>query len=387
MEISSQDERRAGGKSKTRNDLIRYVEELAGPHDEWITVVDSARITGSSESMANRWVTSGRLPIRGYAETQLGELAGVPPRTRQCRLSDVARIRPILYPEQAISPIVRTLNLPSIPKEVARLTLEHQQIAADHLQLMQQFTELQEAIDTSREQFQREMHQQGENHLSQVRALREELSQQVNQAVQRLTEAQQSLSDGLGQAQESLQTLDRQLREGIQTLQGEHGELARLVESYRRQAQQALEELVADHTRTLLEYQQTVEEVLRQAERAAQERFTTLEKRLTTETTGLAGQIMALDERLSTAATNFGAYTVTIGEQLSSMGQRYEAMNQTMSEQGAKLARYEGLEQTVSELQAKLSRYEQLEPLLAYVADLQRLATEPRSSLPSDPAT
>jgi hypothetical protein len=282
MEKSSQDDRRAGNSSKARHDLIKYVEELAGPGDAWITVVDAARITGSSESMANRWVTSGRLPIRGYTEMQQGELVGVPPRTRQCRLSDVARIRPILYPEQAISPIVRTLNLPSIPKEVGRLTLEHQQIAADHRQLMQRLTELQEAIDTSREQFQREMHQQGENHLNQ----------------------------------------------------------ARLVESYRRQGQQALEELVADYKKTLLEYQRTVDEVLRQAEQAAQQRLTTLDRRLTTEIAGLAGQIAALDERFSAAATNFGVYTEVVAEQLSSFQQRYEAMNRTIAEQGTKLAQY-----------------------------------------------
>ncbi|GCE32146.1 hypothetical protein KDA_76300 [Dictyobacter alpinus] len=64
--------------------------------------------------MANRWITSGRFPIKGDPETQQPELVGTPPRTRQVRVSDVAKLHKILYPEQSISPVIRPLDVTSI---------------------------------------------------------------------------------------------------------------------------------------------------------------------------------------------------------------------------------------------------------------------------------
>ncbi len=221
------------------------MQELAGPDDQWITVVDSARMTGASESMANRWVTSGRLPIRGNPETLEEDRVGNPPRTRQYRLSDVAAIHPILYPEQAVSTVVRTLHLLSIPQEVSRLTREHQQIAADHQRLMQKLTELLEAVDAIRVQFHREMQQQGEDHRRQVHVLQEELAPQLQEAEARL--------------QASLRTLSEQYREAVQAMQGKYNEVARKVEVYREQRQQALDALAADQQRNLLAYQQAVD--------------------------------------------------------------------------------------------------------------------------------
>lgn len=65
MDESRVDEQRGKGTKARKNTHIQLVQELDGPNDRWITVVDAARMTGASESMANRWVTSGRLQIRG----------------------------------------------------------------------------------------------------------------------------------------------------------------------------------------------------------------------------------------------------------------------------------------------------------------------------------
>ncbi len=43
-------------------------------------------MSGTSEAMARRWVTSGRFKVKK-------EAVGIPPRTRLVRLSDVAAIR------------------------------------------------------------------------------------------------------------------------------------------------------------------------------------------------------------------------------------------------------------------------------------------------------
>ncbi len=101
-----------------KDDLVQYVEELAGPGDAWISLTDAARITRTSEAMARRWVTSGRLKVKK-------EPVGVPPRTRLVRMSDVASIRPIVDPTAAITDDVRKLDLPSIPRQQVQIMEDH----------------------------------------------------------------------------------------------------------------------------------------------------------------------------------------------------------------------------------------------------------------------
>src|SRR3989442_5618866 len=136
MNTSPAEQRKAEHK-EVRDDLVQYVEELAGPEeypegDAWISLTDAARVTRTSEAMARRWVTSGRIPVKK-------EPVGVPPRTRLVRLSDVAKIRPIVDPTAAITGDVRKLDLPSIPRQQL-------QIMEDHRRLTKQ---MQEALDAS----------------------------------------------------------------------------------------------------------------------------------------------------------------------------------------------------------------------------------------------
>src|SRR5258708_31946693 len=61
---TSPSEQRKAEQEEGRDDLVQYVEELAGPEeypegDTWISLTDAARITRTSEAMARRWVTSG----------------------------------------------------------------------------------------------------------------------------------------------------------------------------------------------------------------------------------------------------------------------------------------------------------------------------------------
>src|SRR5260370_37990203 len=71
--------------------------------------------------MARRWVTSGRLKVKK-------EPVGVPPRTRLVRLSDVAKIRPIIDPTAAITGEVRKLDLPSIPRQQLQIMQDHHRL-------------------------------------------------------------------------------------------------------------------------------------------------------------------------------------------------------------------------------------------------------------------
>ena len=121
-----------------QEDRIQYVEELASAEDypagdAWISLTDAARVTRTSEAMARRWVTSGRLKVKK-------EAVGIPPRTRLVRLSDVAAIRPIVDPTAAITGEVRKLDLPSIPRQQL-------QIMEDHQKLLIQITTFQETVE------------------------------------------------------------------------------------------------------------------------------------------------------------------------------------------------------------------------------------------------
>ena len=185
--------------------------------------------------MGNKWAP----PNTRESETLKEDRGGNPPRTRQCRLSDVAKLRPILYPEQAVSTVVRTLHLPSIPQEVSRLTQEHQQIAADHQQLLQQLTAVLETVDAYWVQFHREIQQQREVHRRQLHGLQEELTQQLHVAEERLAQVQQAQSNELAEAQEFLRTLGALHHEAVQAMQGEYAEMTHKVEVYRAKGQQA----------------------------------------------------------------------------------------------------------------------------------------------------
>jgi chromosome segregation ATPase len=161
---------------------IKYVEELASaeaypPGDAWISITDAARVTRTSEAMARRWVTSGRLAIKP------GDY-GIPPRTRLVRLSDVAKIRPIVDPTAAVSDDTRKLDLPSIPRQQAQIMEEHQRLLVEvgTLQITieqvksETHRQFQEQLDALKKQF-----TLINNVEEQVQTLREELGRQLEE--------------------------------------------------------------------------------------------------------------------------------------------------------------------------------------------------------------
>lgn len=239
MSITPSEERHKAQQAAESRDLVRYVEELAGPEeyppgDAWISLTDAARVTRTSEAMARRWVTSGRLPVKK-------EAVGIPPRTRLVRLSDVAKIRPIVDPTAAITGDVRKLDLPSIPRQ-------QQQIMQDYQRILGETATLQQAVD----QFTQETRQTWQVHQHQYQALahRDEEQQQLLQQLRdSLTESlhrlDQSLHQGLAELREQLAG---QLEETKDTVAAHHSELERLttaLSSLQHQLQEARDELTA----------------------------------------------------------------------------------------------------------------------------------------------
>ena len=236
---------------------IRYVEALASPEDAWISITDAARITRTSEAMARRWVTAGRLPIKR-------EPAGVNQRTRMVRVSDVAAIRPIVDSTAAITDEVHKLDLLSIPRQQA-------QIQQDHQRLM---TVVQQGQQTLHE-FQLQLHKVGVQHQQSVEELRQQLlsqqaeeqraylrlQQQHEQVVAQthqqadvIAQLHQQLDEQQGKHQQALKMLHTTLIEQFKHVQHEHEQQFFKIEQRQRQQ-------VEEQKRDALQYFQQQEQI------------------------------------------------------------------------------------------------------------------------------
>src|SRR5258708_13975698 len=102
----------------------RYVEELTGPDDYWMTITDSARATRRQDITIRRWIASGELPVRKYR-------VGLNRRSRQVRASDVAKLTPIIDTSAMISGEEARISLTNIPAEQVAIRADHQQILTD----------------------------------------------------------------------------------------------------------------------------------------------------------------------------------------------------------------------------------------------------------------
>lgn len=221
MSTTPSEQRKAEHKV-SKDDLIRHVEELAGPEeyppgDAWISLTDAARVTRTSEAMARRWVTSGRLPVKK-------EPVGIPPRTRLVRMSDVAKIRPIVDPTAAITGDVRKLDLPSIPRQ-------QQQIMQDYRRILGETVTLKLTVDQFTQETRASL-QEGLDSLEKL--LTTSQSRLVSTLEQRLTELREQLVG--------------QLEETRGTVAAHHSELERLStaqERLQRQLQEAHDEVAA----------------------------------------------------------------------------------------------------------------------------------------------
>src|SRR5258708_350468 len=112
----------------------RYVEELAGADDYWMSITDAARSTRRQDITFRRWIASGELPVRA-------QKVGMNKRTRLIRASDVARLTPIVDSSAVITNAEGRLNLTSIPVEQATIKANHQQLLSDVTTLRQDLAE------------------------------------------------------------------------------------------------------------------------------------------------------------------------------------------------------------------------------------------------------
>ena len=233
---------------------LQYVDDLAGPEDYWISITDAARVTRTSEAMARRWVTSGRLPVKR-------DPVGLNQRTRMVRASDLQKIRTIIDPSAAITDDVRKLDLISIPKQQHEIVEEQHRLVrlVDDVRQAQgeQETRLQEQMTVLREEIVDEGLRIGKDIEAQMQPMHEALTAQ-EQAVVRL--------------QESIQAQEARTTEAIASL-GES--VARDI----TQATQPLRDDLAHQQQSLTAQEQAIAHLQEETHQAIEKLRTDLERR------------------------------------------------------------------------------------------------------------
>ncbi len=252
MSTTPSEQRKAEQKA-SKDDLIQYVEELAGPEDAWISLTDAARITRTSEAMTRRWVTSGRLPVKK-------EPVGVPPRTRLVRMSDVAAIRPIVDPTAAITGEVRKLDLASIPRQQLQIMEDHQRLTKLMQDVLEEARQHKASTHAALEQMTTrvgELSEELQHALDLERKQRFALAEQVRDQAHQIEQSNDRLSEQERQHQHDLEQLRTHLLDQLRALQQESERvLARQGQEHRSQV---------DEVRRALAQQQEALTTLREA--------------------------------------------------------------------------------------------------------------------------
>jgi DNA repair exonuclease SbcCD ATPase subunit len=246
-----------------KNEL--YVTELAGPDDRWLSVTDAARITRRQEKSIRDWVESGKLPVHP-------ERVGLNKRTRQIRLSDLAKLTPIVDPEAGISTDVGLLDLPSIPKAQQRLTEQmttlqqevtglagqQEKFAQETRQIWGTHQEQYRALDRRDDELLKAIQQAREDWTANVqevnRLLHGELDARIADQAQALQQVRRELTELVGQSNQALRLWiteqigqsESRLRQDVATLSTRLGETEQTLRKELLDAVQELHTILAD---------------------------------------------------------------------------------------------------------------------------------------------
>jgi len=294
MSTTPSEQRKAEQKA-SKDDIIQYVEELAGPEDAWISLTDAARITRTSEAMTRRWVTSGRLKVKK-------EPVGVPPRTRLVRMSDVAAIRPIVDPTAAITGEVRKLDLASIPRQQLQIMEDHQRLT----KLMQEVLEASKQHEASTYAA-----------LEQVTASFRELSEELQRALDREHQQREALAEQVRDQAHQIEQSNDQLAEQGRQHQHDLEQLRTYLLDQLRASQQEWERVLS---RQGQEHRSQVDEARRELAQQ-QEALTTLRRDMTTLVEQQVREILTALEQL---ARDQAHDVATLTERLEQLTQRIE---------------------------------------------------------------
>jgi DNA repair exonuclease SbcCD ATPase subunit len=217
-------------------DLIKqekHVTDLVGPDDRWVSVTDASRIGRRQEHTIRTWIAQGLLPVNP-------ERVGINKKTRQVRLSDLAKLTPIIDPDAGIATDLGTLDLPSIPKQqqqlLAQMTMLQQEVAGQLASLGEQLHELAGKQEHFAEETRQTWH----------------VTQQQYQALAHRDEEQQQL----------IQQVRDSLTERLQELTGQLEQYQRLTEQVLASYSQALQQVRQDLSALVIETEKTLRQAL-----------------------------------------------------------------------------------------------------------------------------
>ena len=302
MSTTPQDARKAEQKA-SKDNLVRYVEELVGPEDAWISLTDTARITRTSEAMTRRWVTSGRLPVKK-------EPVGVPPRTRLVRMSDVAAIRPIVDPTAAITGEVRKLDLASIPRQQLQIMEDHQRLTKLMQDVLEAVSQHKASTHAALEQVTarvRELSEELQHTQDLERQQREALAEQVRDQAQQIEQSNDRLAVQERQHQHDLDQLRGSQQEWERTLSRQDQEHRSQVDEVRRALAQQQEALTTLRRDMMTFVEQQVREVMTALEQLSRDQMQDVAT-LTEHLEKIEQRIEQVAMRAETAQTTAASY-------------------------------------------------------------------------------
>ncbi len=305
-------------------DLIKqekHVTDLVGPDDRWVSVTDASRIGRRQEHTIRTWIAQGLLPVNP-------ERVGINKKTRQVRLSDLAKLTPIIDPDAGIATDLGTLDLPSIPKQqqqlLAQMTMLQQEVAGQLASLGEQLHEL----AGKQEHFAEETRQTWHVTQQQYQALahRDEEQQQLIQQVRdSLTERLQELT---GQLEQYQHLTEQALASYSQELQQVRQDLSALVIETEKTLRQALSDQVGQSEATL---RQALEAVRKIGEGETQQ--------VRQNVADLGAAIWGAHEELQATVFRLDAHT---DQQFSQVASRLEPLETTLGQQREEIQKQVG---------------------------------------------
>jgi chromosome segregation ATPase len=350
-----------------------YVNELAGPDDRWVSVTDASRIGRRQEHTIRSWIAGGLLPVNPTR-------VGINKKTRQVRLSDLAKLTPIVDPDAGIATDLGMLDLPSIPRQ-------QQLLAGQMTALQQEVTGQLEGLGGhlrdlagEHEQFVEEARQAWQVHQQQYQTLvhRDDEHQQLLQQMREsLTEQAASYSQELQQTRQDLNTL---VTETEQTLRQALSDQVGHSESILRQALEAMRKTSAEATEEVHRNVVDLQERLVSAVEAHEELAATV-SRLHAH---MDQQFSQVSDRVAPLETALGKLQGEIQKHVERMGQLETELLSQVGKLAAQVAglqstwqeRVTAAEQEARQLRSDLDAQGRLQQTLQKQLDEERRARE-----------
>jgi len=309
----------------------KHVTDLVGPDDRWVSVTDASRIGRRQEHTIRTWIAQGLLPVNP-------ERVGINKKTRQVRLSDLAKLTPILDPDAGIATDLGMLDLPSIPKQ--------------QQQLMEQMTALQQDVAGQITGLGKQLHE--------LTGKQESFAEETRQTWLVTQQQYQALAHRDEEQQQLIQQVRDSLTERLQELTGQLEQYQHLTEqtlaSYSQELQQVRQDLGTRIVETEQMLRQALSDQVGRSEAALRQALEAMRKIGEGETqqvrqnvADLAAAIWGAHEELQAAVFRLDAHT---DQQFSQVGSRLEPLEATLGQQQEEIQKQVG---RVGQLEAGLT--------------------------------